>query len=153
MSAPKGNTYAKGNKGGRPRTIDLKDLQPFGDVLVDWASKRFKKMISEPDVSKKLPFFMRTFAREQNMSLDTIQNYCKQDKVFFGQYRIALQIVTEALILGGMKGWFNPKVFAFIVKNETEMKDKIETDITSGGKEVAVITGMQIIHENTQEKA
>lgn len=138
MAAPKGNKYAAGNKGGRPRVIELEELPNFGKELENWAEKKYQEILKKPK-EDKLPFFVRTFAREYNLSQDTLNNYCKQSKEFFGSYNKARQIIGEALMIGGLKGWWHPTAFIFIAKNETEMKDKTETDITSGGEQIKTI--------------
>ena len=67
----------------------------------------------------------------------------KENKEFSVSYKRARDIQKEVLIRGAMKGWFNPTAFIFTAKNITDMRDKIETDITSGGQP---ITGMIIAH-------
>ena len=149
MPAPKGNKFALGNKGGRPRIIKEEELPAFGLELIAWAEQKYKEILKVPK-DDKLPFFMRTFAREYNISQDTLNNYCEQSKEFFGSYNKARQIIGEALMLGGLKGWWHPTAFIFVAKNETEMKDKTETDITSKGEK---IIGIQYIEPKRGESS
>jgi hypothetical protein len=125
MPALKGNQYAKGNNGGRPRKVAEKDLGQFGKELVSWAEEKFEQIKNVPK-DDKIPFFMRSFAREYGISQDTLTNYCKQSEEFFGSYKRAREIIGEALMLGGLKGWWHPTAFIFTAKNETDMKDRQE---------------------------
>lgn len=135
MPAPKKNKYAVGNKGGRPRAVPVEDLDAFGEELVAWAKEQYAKLLELPK-DEKLPFFMRSFARQYGISQDTLNNYCKQSEVFFGSYKETREIIGEALMLGGLKGWWHPTAFIFVAKNETDMRDKSEVDHTTMGKEL-----------------
>lgn len=60
MSAKKGNKYAVGNDGGRPRKIEKKDLPALGLKMVDWFEKEaetfLERLVSLSD-KKRFPHF------------------------------------------------------------------------------------------------
>lgn len=138
MPAKKGNKYAVGNKGGRPRVVSLEDLPAFGEEMIEWAREKMATVLTEKDAKEKMPFFLQTFCRERNVSNDTIARYADENKEFCGQVDEVKEIVKESLMLGGLKGWWNPSAFTFVAKNVTNMKDKVEQDITSGGEKLTV---------------
>lgn len=138
MPAPKGNKYAQGNKGGRPRIVTLEELPAFGEEMIEWAREKMTTVLTEKDAKDKMPFFLQTFCRERNVSNDTIARYAEENKEFCGQVDEVKEIVKESLILGGLKGWWNPSAFTFVAKNVTDMRDKVEQDITSGGEKLTI---------------
>lgn len=130
MPAPKNNTFAKGNKGGRPRMYSDKELSKLGEELLVWANLKWDKLLKEKSKDKKMPFFISNFCREYDLSIDTLERYAKDNKEFCGQFGRAKQIVKDMLIFGGLKSWWNPAAFAFVAKNTTDMKDKQEIEAT-----------------------
>lgn len=139
MSAPIGNKFAQGNKGGRPLKIAREDLVQLGNEMV----ADFQVHLDTLEEHKN-PIFIENWARRHNISDVTLRRYCEENEEFCASYKRCKQIQKEVLIKGGLKGWFNPTAFIFTAKNITDMRDKIETDITSGGQP---ITGMQIVKE------
>lgn len=145
MPAPKGNKYSYG--GGRPRKIDVADLSSFGLKMRSWFVGIFNDLANkvsllesedEKRVSKKnivvFPPTFRRFAFEYDISEDTLKNYCAESKVFFGIYNQCKGIQKDYYLLALSNGLMPPHSGVFLAKNETDMRDRTETDITSGGK-------------------
>lgn len=122
MPAKKGNKYAEGNNGGRPPIIAEEERVNF-----------FKKMLSDfqehfDTLEKhKNPIFVENWARKHGVSDQTIRNYCDENEEFLATYKECRQIQKEVLILGGLKGYFNPTAFIFTAKNITDMRDSHES--------------------------
>lgn len=131
MAAKKGNKYALGNKGGKPPIVS-KDDRPtlFKEMLDD-----FQNHLDNFDQNKS-PIFIENWCRKHNLSDQTLRNYLEANEEFLATYNKCKQIQKEILIQGGLKGYFNPTAFIFTAKNITDMRDKVETDLTSGGKEL-----------------
>ena len=138
MGAPKGNQYAKGNKGGRPPKVESRNLPAFGNELAEWASKKYQELLTAPDKEAKMPFFIKTFCREHKISGDTLQAYRGANEEFSVSYKQAREIIAEALMVGALKGWWHPTAFIFIAKNETEMRDNSSVDLMSGGEKITI---------------
>jgi hypothetical protein len=134
MSAKKGNKYALGNNGGRHPIVDIdKREELFNTMLND-----FQAHLDDFD-NNKSPIFIENWCRKHNLSDQTLRNYLDENEEFLATYKKCKQIQKELLILGGLKGYFNPTAFIFTAKNITDMRDKTETDLTSGGEKLGVI--------------
>jgi len=139
MGAPKGNKYALGNKGGRPRSFKTSELPKLGSDMVDWFETKFDSLKNEFLKKKKnvknaftpivdLPFFS-DFAKEvAHVTEDTLINYSKENKEFFGSYQICKDIQKKYVIFAGMNDLSNPTFSIFTAKNITNMRDKQEVE-------------------------
>lgn len=143
MGAPLGNKYAEGNKGGRPRTVAIEDLPLLGEALV----ADFEKALDTLD-EHKTPKFLGKWFRMHGMSDDTAKNYCEANEEFFGCYKRAKEIQKEMIILGGMKGYWNPTFTIFTAKNITDMRDSI--DHTTKGEKMNLGVVMLPSREGTE---
>lgn len=152
MAAPKGNKFAIGNTGGRPRLVEKEDLPAFGLEMEEWARNKFEKLLAEKNKEAKMPFFLKTFAYEYGLSEDTLKNYREANREFFVSYIKVREIVAQMLMIGGLKGWWHPTAYIFTAKNETDMRDRIDTDITSGGKPIDFLKAIQIVDEISDSK-
>jgi hypothetical protein len=123
MPAPEGNKYALGNTGGRPRAHPKESLPDLGREMVRF----FEDHLDNLSKRKAIPFF-RDFARVINVSADTLEGYRKQDEEFFGSYRECKEIQKQAIIVGGLNGYFkNPAFLTFVAKNITDMRERAQT--------------------------
>lgn len=134
MAAAKNNKYALGNKGGRPPMPEEKKSELFEKMLVD-----FKDHLEDFD-NNKSPIFIEAWARRNNIPYRTLLAYAEANEEFLQTYKECKQIQKELLIQGGLKGYFNPTAFIFTAKNITDMRDKVETDITTGGEKINTFT-------------
>jgi hypothetical protein len=94
-----------------------------------------------------LPTF-EGFARLIKVNGDTVVEWAKATKEdgktlkypeFSAAYNTAKHLQKEFLIDNGLKGLYPPASFIFVAKNVTDLRDKQETDITSGGEKLGVI--------------
>lgn len=117
-------------------------------VFIDKKGVMTTEYVEKPN---RLPTFER-FASEIGVSVDTLLEWSKaknkQDKLkypeFSGAYSKCKQLQKDFLIANGTSGLFNPTFTIFVAKNITDMRDKVETDVTSGGEPVK-ITGFNYI--------
>ncbi len=135
MPAKKGNKYALGNNGGRPPLVAPEDLLELGEQMVSDFQNHLQTLEEHKD-----PIFIENWARQHNISDQTLRNYCEANEEFLASYKRCKQIQKEVLVRGGLKGWFNPTAFIFTAKNITDMRDKIETEHSGELK----VTGVQI---------
>lgn len=134
MAAPKNNKFAKGNKGGRPRTYPVKKLPELGREMVEYAEKH----LDDFDINRS-PLFLHDWAKSVGISIFTAERYCEENEEFCKSYKEFKDIQKQILILGGLKGYFNATAFIFTAKNITDMRDKQEVDHTSKGERIAGI--------------
>jgi len=125
MPAKKGNNYAVGNKGGRPRIIPKDKVAEYGEMML----AEFEEHLTTLEEHKD-PIFIEAWARRHRISDDTLRRYVEENEVFCASYKRCKQIQKEVLIKGAMKGWFNPTAFIFTAKNITDMRDKQEVDVS-----------------------
>ena len=93
------------------------------------------------DVPNELPTFAK-FARKIGVNGDTIVKWAKKNKEFNAAYNAAKDLQKEFLVDNGLKGLYPPASYIFTAKNVTDMRDKTETDITSGGKVIPILGGI-----------
>lgn len=122
MPAPKGNNFAKGNKGGRPPMPEAKKVELFEKMFSD-----FQSHLQNFDTNKS-PIFIEAWARDNKIPYRTLLSYAEANEEFLHTYKECKQIQKELLIQGGLKGYFNPTAFIFTAKNITDMRDKVETE-------------------------
>ena len=90
----------------------------------------------------ELPTFAK-FARKIGVNGDTIVAWTKKHKKFSAAYNMAKELQKEFLVDNGLAGLYPPASFIFTAKNVTDMKDKTETDITSGGKPIPLLNNVR----------
>jgi len=147
-----------------PMLIEFMDIAPFRKELKS-SSKGFGKSGSQNFereefmlLANKLPTLTR-FAMKIGVHRTTLENWvnegqerideekpltvknAKKPKLFefFQHFTHAQDLYKEFIVQNGLAG-LSPSPFAiFVLKNTTDMRDKTETDITSGGKELGNI--------------
>lgn len=130
----KGNKNAIGNNGGKPREYAVKDLPKLGQSMLNWA-QAFIPLCEDRDTFE-IPL-IKDFAYEiAGISYDTLLDYVKDSPEFRQSYARVKSIQEKLLLKGGMKGWCNPNFTVFVAKNLTDLKDKKDLDLTSGGTPV-----------------
>lgn len=88
------------------------------------------KMIEKPC---RTPYF-EDFADTIGVDDNTLGNWCVKFPEFLGAYNKAKHLQKHFLIENGLAGHYPPASFIFVAKNITDMKDKSDMDLTSGGK-------------------
>jgi len=87
------------------------------------------------DVPNRIPLF-EGFARFINVNTDTVVEWAKVHKNFSVAYKIAKGLQKEMLVYLAVNGYLNSPYAIFLTKNITNFRDKVETDITSGGDKI-----------------
>jgi len=168
MGAPKGNQFAKGNKGGRPEKykkeycdeiIKFFDIEPNRKEVVakikaynKAGAQNFEKE-EYKRVANELPTIYK-FAKKIGVSHFTILEWAKRYKEFSKALMTAKELYKQFLIENGLQGIYNPGFAIFVAKNTTDMKDRNETDITSKGERVNTIAELILsLKKNGQESA
>lgn len=77
-------------------------------------------------------------------------NMVKSLSDFAHSYKKAKELQKEFLIENGLSGASPAPAFIFVAKNLTDMRDKVETDITSKGKEIVGFTITRITKEDVK---
>lgn len=100
------------------------------------------------------------FAFEHNISHDSISRWgnakLKNGKPkypeFCEAYNVAKQKQKNFITNNAMRGLTPPATFIFVAKNITDMRDKTDVDVTSGGKELKGVIGFNYLPPEKQEK-
>jgi hypothetical protein len=122
-----------------------------------FADGRLKKQFDKfKFVPNKMPTLYR-FARKIDVAYSTVWRWAEKGETlqklndkseemvwkeeldkdfveFCNAYKEAKELQKDFLISLGLAGATPPASFIFVAKNVTDMKDKVETDLTSGGK-------------------
>lgn len=117
--------------------------------------KKFSEKIRH--IPNKMPTLFR-FARKIDVSYVTVNNWYKQGKEtiteegpdkgnlahpelapFSEAYDAAKEMQKEFLITIGLAGAAPPSAYIFTAKNVTDMRDKVETDVTTKGEKLGVV--------------
>lgn len=126
--------------GRPPLYTSVVDLQKIIDKYFEWcdnrAVKRVDKEGNEYMITDPAPYTMSGLARRLGMSRETLVQY--RDKTEFSDAIKEARNRVEEDIESRMndKHTFTPGLI-FNAKNNFGWKDKTETDVTSGGKEIS----------------
>lgn len=117
MSAPKGNKYNE--------VWDLETAKQFFDDILKYIQDNKKcRSIAEACVE---------LGEYEELVSYLINKFPQQD---FKPIKSAKDIVKTRLVNQGLDGDANPTMAIFILKNNHQMTDKQQTDITTNGKDV-----------------
>ena len=115
MPAPKGNQYAKGNRGGAPKKFTE-------DWLKDEA-KAFEEWMQLPD-----SVFFKSFAIDRGYSPQRFVEFAEQSKVFAEVYRKAKEWQECKLAVGGLTKKYEPSLTKFLLANQHGYREKSEVN-------------------------
>lgn len=133
--------------------IKFFDVEPYKKEVMEYSEEYYKeggiKKKSEKTrlIPNKLPTLFG-FARTIGVSYKTVWAWAfekdeekldKDLKAFRNAYNEAKELQKEFIISIGLSGAANAPFAIFTAKNVTDMRDKNETDITSGGDKIGVI--------------
>lgn len=139
----------KVNKGGHPvKWTEEKCIELAGKLIKFFVD--FKAEFKKDKTLKEVPF-LSEFCRNNDVSQDTLTDKAKIYEELGGALKKAKEIQKEILIMGGLDGRFNPTAFIFTAKNITDMRDKTETDVTSGGKVIPILGGLSVSKDNSNK--
>jgi len=84
-------------------------------------------------IANELPTLER-FAEKIEVDRDTLSNWGKEHKDFFGTIRQCQNIQKDFLIQNGLLGLYQSNFAIFVAKNLTDMRDRQEQDINIKGE-------------------
>jgi len=154
--------------------LEFFDLEPYQKMVTESKKDYFASgdIKSEFEKIKLIPNKMPTlfrFSRKIKVAYSTVGRWAEKGelleetegekteipveivdglKKFCNAYKEAKEMQKEFLISIGLAGAAPAPFAIFTAKNVTDMRDKIETDITSKGEKLT-ITGMQFIKDGT----
>ena len=144
--------------------IDYFSVEPYRKEVMETSEEYYKegglKKKSEKTrlIPNKLPTLFG-FAKSIGVSYKTVWSWAfekeeaklsKNLKDFRNAYKEAKELQKEFLISIGLSGASNAPFTIFTAKNVTDMRDKTETDITSGGKPLPLLYAIR--NNNSNEK-
>jgi hypothetical protein len=140
MAPPKGNKYAVGNEGGRPRRFDLKEE---AKALIEWANK-------------KDSLVLRLFAAIRGYSAQNkLQEYCEMSDEFRDAYNQAKMIIgarREQLLLSG-KGHYAPfQRYAALYDPELKQHEKELKQQENLDKQIVFIPKLPFDNDDSTRK-
>lgn len=87
-----------------------------------------RKVIIKEEVPNSLPTF-EGFARKLRVDHDTLVNWTRKHKDFFGAYMLCKGIQKEFIVEHGSKGNYNAAFTKFLAVNVTDLRDKVTHEI------------------------
>lgn len=154
---PKGNKISVGNKGNRDNPNVVTYKPEYAQMMIDYFEKSphlkevrkgWAKEYNRDGTTKKesentdlmpnrMPSFLG-FARSINTWPQQLLDWCRYEE-FRLTYNKCKEFQKEWLVNVGLSGYTPATSFMFVAKNFTDMKDKQDIDITSGGEKLGVI--------------
>lgn len=141
-------------KFGRPTKYKkryCRDIIAYFDVPYFVKKKVVKIVKGKPiecgvEVPNRIPLF-DGFCREIGISQRTLLNWIEKYDDFFLAYERAKGLQKEMLVYLSINNYLNPTYAIFLTKNITDLKDKVETDITSAGEKVESVNLSSVLAE------
>lgn len=141
--------------GGRPTSYDEKycdemiaffDIEPSREVEVVTRFKNGGEKIDYEMRPNSLPTF-EMFAHKIGVCVDTLWEWANgkdaDDNLihpeFSETYRRCKQLQKNMLVTNGLEGLYQSNFAIFVATNFTEMRQKNETDLTSGGEKIKTV--------------
>ena len=158
MAAPKGNKYAEGK--GRPRKVNLEDLDAFADDMLDWFTEKLDTLIADFSVVRKrlklrpneIPPLkeilvdvptVHGYSKECGVAYRTLKKYCDDNESFRQTYEICKDIQARYITVAAMNGLSDSRFSIFAAMNYGNMRDKRQLSGTDDGP--IQIAGVEII--------
>lgn len=147
MPAPKGNKFALGNKGGQPRCFEsVEEFKALVDSYFKWCEDN---PIIKYDVCKSgenagdlfeipitRPYLIEGLATHLGVDRKTLLNYSKMEgyEEYFHVMHEARQKISTQMFSGAIAGTYNARFVEFLTTNNTEYKNKSESEIKHSGE-------------------
>jgi len=137
-------------KNGRPtkykpeycqKMIEYFNIEPNYVSKIITTGKNDYSKEEEKLLPSNLPTFEK-FASLLDVNTDTLVEWSKKHKKFSAAYRKCKDLQKNILVANGLTGLYQGNFAIFVATNFTDMRHKNETDITSGGKPVALLGGL-----------
>lgn len=124
---------------GRPSKYDEKycqEILEFFDVpttskveVMNINKKTGDEFLTYEEKPNKLPTF-EAYAKKIKVDMDTLRNWTTIHEEFALAYEKCKQMQKDFLIQNALLGHFNTAFSIFLAKNITDLRDKVENDIT-----------------------
>lgn len=153
----------------KPQFIDeiikFFDVEPYTKEIMETSKEYYKEggLKKESEKCRLIPNKLPTlfsFARSIGVSYKTVWSWAfekEEDeldndlKAFRNAYKEAKELQKEFIISIGLSGAANAPFAIFTAKNVTDMRDKNETDITSGGKPLPLLYALSNNHSDKED--
>lgn len=106
MGAPKGNQYAKGNKGGAPLIYDDERIEEEARALIDWIK-------DADDDDKKI--YLGNFALSRGYHRKRLAEFANDNKVFASAYDLAKLWQEHKFIRNGLTKRWDPGFTQYVM--------------------------------------
>jgi hypothetical protein len=130
MPAPKGNTFAKGNKGGRPTKYSddfIEKTYEYIESCKDSCDENGKLLkVSLPTIAG-LSLFL-------NVGKRSLYEWSAENKEFSHALEAVQKEQENRLVMSGLAGTYNPTIAKLMLSAKHEYRET--TDITSKGNEL-----------------
>lgn len=139
MAAPKGNKFAIGNEGTEKYFDSAEELQDFideyfeycdGNPLLEqnWVGKEGVEVLKRT----QRPYTIEGLCLHLHITRQTLLNYQKREgyEEYFDTITRAKRKITEQYVTFGLAGGYNTALVKFLLSNNTEYKDKAETELS-----------------------
>lgn len=113
--------------------------EPFTEREVTHSKKNGESWTTYEDVANAFPTFAG-FAAKIGVHRDTLNEWIKVHPEFSDAYNKAKDLQEEFLVQNALKNLYAQPFAVFTAKNVLGWRDKSETDITSGGEPLQMIT-------------
>lgn len=137
--------------------IKFFDIEPYRKEIMETSEEYYKEggLKKKSEKSRLIPNKLPTlfgFARKLGVAYKTVWAWAfekEEDKLdddlkmFRNAYNEAKELQKEFIISIGLSGAANAPFAIFTAKNVTDMRDKNETDITSGGKPMPLLYALR----------
>lgn len=156
------------NLGGRPtkyRPEYAQKMIDFFNIEPSWVSKIITTGKNDycKEEEKLMPSNLPTlekFASDIDVNTDTLVEWASIKKSngslkypkFSAAYSRCKQLQKNILVENGLNGLYQSNFAIFVAKNFTDMKDKTEQDVTSGGKPIPLLGGTTRVHTDDSNR-
>ena len=123
------------------RMIKYFDIKPSYVSKIITTGKNDYRKEEEKLLPSDLPTF-EGFASQLDVTVDTLAYWATKHKKFSGAYKKCKELQKKILVANGLSGLYVSNFAIFVATNFTDMRHKTETDVTSGGKPVALLGGL-----------
>ncbi len=130
------------------KLIKFFSTEPYREKETFHSGKNGQSWSTYEDVANDLPTFER-FAVNIGVDTDTLLEWSKDPEKYPGfsvAYKRAKHLQKDILLTNGLRGLYSQPFAIFTAKNITDMRDRVEQDITSGGEKLP--TPIMVIDPN-----